>query len=79
MGSAGIVLATGLEVTEANRPRVPLGQMLYAPLIEAKQALGGVSHHPDHAVVHSSVTLVTHTVDDATACGVGDLLHQICN
>ncbi len=45
MGSEGIVLATGLEVTEANRPRVPLGQTMYAPLIEAKQALGGALHH----------------------------------
>ncbi len=43
VGSAGIVLATGLEVTEANRPRVPMGQTMYAPLIEAKQALGGAS------------------------------------
>ena len=41
MGSPGIVLSTGLELTEANRPRVPLSQTLFEPVLTTKAALEG--------------------------------------
>ena len=41
MLSPGIVLSTGLEVTDANRPRVPLAQTLFGPIMEAKAAVEG--------------------------------------
>jgi hypothetical protein len=43
MGSSGVILSTGLEVTEANRPRVPLAQTMFQPIMDAKQAVAGVS------------------------------------
>ncbi len=42
MGSPGIILSTGLEVTEANRPRVPLSQAMFEPIMAAKASLAGV-------------------------------------
>ena len=43
IGSPGIVLMTGLEVTEENRPRIPLSQQMFAPLISAKDAIAGTT------------------------------------
>ena len=41
VASCGIVLITGLEVTEDNRPRVPLATTFFYPIMDAKATVEG--------------------------------------
>ena len=46
-GNTGILLMTGLEVTEANRPRVPLSQQMFEPIMDAKRTLADLQPMPN--------------------------------